>query len=285
MPEQQTIVDVEAIRERAAAAIRGPWMWSGNLDSDTVHLVTAHSGMLYLLTPRHAARKYVFNHEWCEGYDLPVADEYVMRWCGCHELELDTPDEHLERERAGEIALVEDANGWDEKFHPTRARRVLAYCDNLLENELYDWWREQEECICGEIREWLRDQERREGINEQGDDFSSWRRTFEKRETDRRTDPSLSVGAQVYTDLYFHNHERGLIESHRGIARFEVLNGRTLAEHHAAAGRINGERRDLYRKDIVGLDNPEATFIAHARQDVDDLLAEIDRLRAELANA
>lgn len=35
----------------------------------------------------------------------------------------------------------------------------------------------------------------------------------------------------------------------------------------------------VYRADITGLRNPNAVFIAAARQDVDDLLAEIDRLR------
>ncbi len=39
----------------------------------------------------------------------------------------------------------------------------------------------------------------------------------------------------------------------------------------------------VYRADIVGLRNPNAVFIAAARQDVDDLLAEIDRLSALLA--
>jgi len=32
-----------------------------------------------------------------------------------------------------------------------------------------------------------------------------------------------------------------------------------------------------------GIAHPDATFIASARQDVDDLLSEIDRLTAELA--
>jgi hypothetical protein len=37
----------------------------------------------------------------------------------------------------------------------------------------------------------------------------------------------------------------------------------------------------VYRGDIVGIRNPDAEFIAHARQDVTDLLAEVERLRAE----
>jgi hypothetical protein len=39
----------------------------------------------------------------------------------------------------------------------------------------------------------------------------------------------------------------------------------------------------VYRADLVGLRNPDAEFIAHSRQDIADLLAEVDRLRAQLA--
>lgn len=46
-----------------------------------------------------------------------------------------------------------------------------------------------------------------------------------------------------------------------------------------ALGRLDPR---VYRADIVGIRHPDAEFIAHARQDVDDLLAEVDRLRSEL---
>jgi hypothetical protein len=39
----------------------------------------------------------------------------------------------------------------------------------------------------------------------------------------------------------------------------------------------------VYRRDLIGIRNPDAQFIAHARQDVDDLLKEVDRLRGLLA--
>lgn len=39
-----------------------------------------------------------------------------------------------------------------------------------------------------------------------------------------------------------------------------------------------------HRADIKGFDNPDAEFIAHSRQDVADLLDEVDRLREELAD-
>ncbi len=63
----------------------------------------------------------------------------------------------------------------------------------------------------------------------------------------------------------------GLMVSWRDVARYEVLDGRTLAEHEAAGGMIAGKPRDLYRGDIVGLATPEAEFMAHARSDVDAL--------------
>ena len=47
-------------------------------------------------------------------------------------------------------------------------------------------------------------------------------------------------------------------------------------------------RRDdpkVYRADVSGLRSPDATFIAHSRQDVADLLAEVDRLTSELKEA
>lgn len=41
------------------------------------------------------------------------------------------------------------------------------------------------------------------------------------------------------------------------------------------------ERTDdrVYRGDVVGFRNADATFIAHSRQDVDDLLALVDQIR------
>lgn len=42
-------------------------------------------------------------------------------------------------------------------------------------------------------------------------------------------------------------------------------------------------REQPYRGDIARLDHPDAEFIAHARADIPALLAEIDRLTAELA--
>jgi hypothetical protein len=41
--------------------------------------------------------------------------------------------------------------------------------------------------------------------------------------------------------------------------------------------------RRVYRGDIIDIRHPDAQLIAHAPQDIDDLLAEVDRLRAALA--
>jgi hypothetical protein len=87
----------------------------------------------------------------------------------------------------------------------------------------------------------------------------------------------LERGVFVKPDLSVQRDHR--MVSYRDVARYEVLGGRTIAEHQAAGGQINGQRRDLYREDIVGLDNADAEFMAAARQDVDDLLAEVDQLR------
>lgn len=48
-------------------------------------------------------------------------------------------------------------------------------------------------------------------------------------------------------------------------------------------------RRDpyfnIYRADIIGFRNPDAEFIAHARQDVDTLIARVHELEQQLADA
>jgi hypothetical protein len=58
---------------------------------------------------------------------------------------------------------------------------------------------------------------------------------------------------------------------------------RELAVYEVCREATSREDPRVYRADIVGLRDPNAEFIAHARQDVADLLAEVDRLRAALA--
>lgn len=86
----------------------------------------------------------------------------------------------------------------------------------------------------------------------------------------------LTRAVVVHPELRFQRD--GLMEPARDLARYEVLHGRTLAEHHAG-----GHPGSLYRADICGIDTPEAEFLAHARDDIDTLLAHIDELEAQLA--
>lgn len=57
-------------------------------------------------------------------------------------------------------------------------------------------------------------------------------------------------------------------------------NAADLVEYEVAAWS-----KDIYRKDVSDVLHPDAQFLAHAREDVPALLAEVDRLRAELAAA
>lgn len=60
---------------------------------------------------------------------------------------------------------------------------------------------------------------------------------------------------------------------------------RDLAVFAVCPEATSRDDQRVYRADIIGLRNPNAEFIAAARQDVDDLLAEVDRLNALLAEA
>lgn len=50
-----------------------------------------------------------------------------------------------------------------------------------------------------------------------------------------------------------------------------------LVVYQVAPGAKRGDR-ELYREDFFEIDHPDAQFIAHARDDIDFLLSEIDRL-------
>jgi hypothetical protein len=50
----------------------------------------------------------------------------------------------------------------------------------------------------------------------------------------------------------------------------------------APDAKARSDRR-VYRGDIIDIRHPDAQLIAHAPQDIDDLLAEVDRLTALLA--
>lgn len=51
-----------------------------------------------------------------------------------------------------------------------------------------------------------------------------------------------------------------------------------LPVYEVAPDALDSKDPDVYRADLSGIRNPDAVFLAAARQDVDDLLAEVDRL-------
>lgn len=58
-----------------------------------------------------------------------------------------------------------------------------------------------------------------------------------------------------------------------------------LGRYEVAPDATSRDDDRVYRADLVGFRNPDAEFIAHARADVDELLAEVDRLRQALRTA
>lgn len=67
--------------------------------------------------------------------------------------------------------------------------------------------------------------------------------------------------------------------------RFFIQDSRPLAIYQACKDATDRNDPRVYRGDIVGFRHPDAEFIAHARKDVDDLLAIVDELKAALAVA
>jgi hypothetical protein len=55
---------------------------------------------------------------------------------------------------------------------------------------------------------------------------------------------------------------------------FQDTKSNAVYEVAPSATDINDPR--LYRKDIIGIRNPDAEFLAHSREDIDDLLKEVD---------
>lgn len=63
-----------------------------------------------------------------------------------------------------------------------------------------------------------------------------------------------------------------------------MVDGDTMATYEVAPFATRRDDPRVYRGDIVDIRHPDAQLIAHAPQDIDDLLAEVDRLNAELAS-
>lgn len=262
--------DLEAIRARAAAAVPGPWRWGGNTEVERVHLCTDHSGQRYILAPAIRQAEYVHDHFHSETYGLQEYRERLeQRWAEHDKL----VDEALEEE----LGYLRDRSRLDDWQPPTRALDVLRYIAEV-EDELEGWepW---------EFDPTLHPDNGDSGDRERIRDFLAGSRDAEDGAVTlsifRTSDHAwLTRGVQAFPDLQLPVH--GWMRSYRDVARYEVLGGQTRAEAGLApdAGRMNSP---LYREDIVGLDTPEADFIAHARQDVDDLLAELDAVRAVAA--
>lgn len=98
-------------------------------------------------------------------------------------------------------------------------------------------------------------------------------------------DPYMTRSAIVHPDVRFpdkslgdrRNQHGGMMHSYRNHARYEVLGYRTVAEWEADQGGVvpstsHDVKDALYREDFCGLDQPEATFIERAPEDVGYLL-------------
>ncbi|MGW1682474.1 hypothetical protein [Saccharopolyspora sp. NPDC002376] len=97
-------------------------------------------------------------------------------------------------------------------------------------------------------------------------DFARWgMQSARPRFADGRT---FSRSPQSWHDF----GSSGLMVDADQLARFEV-----------APNATSRTDRRVYRADISGIRNPDATFIEHSRADVDWLVAEVDRLRAAIA--
>lgn len=277
---------IEEIRQRAAEAIRGPWRWFGNTESDQVYLGTPDRGRLLLVSPQVEYEQYVFNHRASEVYAVEeIRERFTV------DPKLIASKSYMDMDEA-ELKALCDVRGL--KVEASYPDDGVTDCDYLNAIEEYDeehnisprnWW------CSRDAQEHLAEFLRGEVTIEEGsrdlyipDAFAVERELVLTRSL--KANAGLKFAGKVPEDAKngrgepWDRHVTGgyMLVDYRAIARYEVLDGRTVAEHEAAGGTINGEVRHLYREDIVGLDNPEAEFIAHAREDVDWLLSEVDRL-------
>lgn len=278
---------IEEIRRRADAAIRGPWFWGGNTESNTVHLATADRGRLFLLDTAVRHETYVFDHDECEAYTVEeIRERFTV------DLKLIAPKPYMDMDDE-ELKALCDARGL--AVSASNSEDGVTASDYWNAIEEYDqkhgtdpdnWW-----CSAEGQAAWR-------NFIDREIDTAEGRRDFVPPDAIFAT---FTMGVQAFPELRFagnvpqgakdgrgepwDRHKVGgyKMVSYRDIARYAVLDGRTVEEHEAAGGTIDGEPRNLYREDIVGLDNPEAEFIAHSRDDVDFLLDLLDRTRAALA--
>lgn len=77
-----------------------------------------------------------------------------------------------------------------------------------------------------------------------------------------------------YAQPMFRDPERDLLVKGSELARFQVCPEATSAKDPR-----------VYRTTLIGFRNPDADFIAHARADVDALIARVHELEQQLADA
>lgn len=235
--------ELQAIRDRAAGALPGPWGWFGNTRTHLVYLATKHSGRLFLLMPTIEKTYRVRHRDDDEGCSIAAAAEFV--------------EDQLEG-----WFPVEDMHCPDCSASPLEGEAHTEACPKRAD------WRPPEHPLRARAKKWIEDLQRNP---EYVCDFY---------------DDDFRVVIELHTShdaiLQFQRRDAAgkpdhLLESYKDIARYEVLDGRTRAQHEAG-----GHEGSLYREDIVGLANPDAEFIAHSRSDIDALLGEIDRLNDAL---
>lgn len=242
------------IRERSDAVPPGIYRWEGNTDQpDTIRL-TAPSyigpdgkehwsrSVLALIAAELTER---------DAHLLHVGDPDFFDYPEYEHPEFFqpplTPEQQLKVAAGQAVAFREREEGEDPEEYDDAFDDALAAHDDGYD-AAYD--AHMQKHLDEHIREWLRD--------EYGEPRRENRLAFGSADDimlrEARELAIYQVAPQV-TDLYRDN-----------------------SDDPAVRGTIDPK---VYRRDIIGLRSPVAVFLAHAKNDIDTLLAEVDRLRAE----
>lgn len=101
----------------------------------------------------------------------------------------------------------------------------------------------------------------------------------------RSAQPAFAVGRTWEGDPPQSSDDFGDCGCMTGAADLIVVRSSDAVRYEVAPTASTRNDPAVYRADISGIRHPDAVFIAAARQDVADLLAEVKRLRAELAGS
>jgi hypothetical protein len=261
-------MSVAEIRARAAAAIEGPWGWFGHTDS--VYLATNHSGRQYILSPDVVTTQYVFDHDDVEGYPLEEARERYLLKPGTLPLAdyVTAPLDDLRALASARGLVVVNAEIPDDPPIEDDYDEALRRWDE--DHRLID-------PLTGGPAHWAtaEGQERLRDFLAGDLDPTEGDRHLPRRDQGGHPWAWLSRGVQTTPTL--HVRGEGRMVTAGSVARFEVLGDRTIEQAERELDRVN-----LYRDTVSGLGTPEMDFIANARSDMDELLAEVERLRMEL---